>query len=174
MSKPVLVAYSSRYGSTQEIAECLGDSLRQGGLLAEIRPCDTVHQLDDYQAVVLGSAIYEGQWLDDAAHFLTTHEAELKQMPLWLFSSGPTREGVAPALTGVWTFPPSLQELVKEINPRGVVLFAGKVDPARLSLDDWCENRGVRNQPVDYRNWDKIRDWAEEVAGTLNSMGATA
>lgn len=172
MSKPVLVAYSSRYGSTREIAECIGEVLRHNGWLAEIRPCDTVSELDNYRGVVLGSAVYDGTWLEEAAHFLASHQNELKNLPLWLFSSGPTREGTAPLISGEWTFPQPLQELLHQIQPRGVVLFAGKVDAARLSLDDWCENRAVRAESRDLRNWDKIGHWAQEIAQSLRAAPA--
>ena len=58
MSAPVLVAYATRYGSTQEAAEAVAATLRERGLEAEVRPAREVRSLDGYNAVVLGAPLY--------------------------------------------------------------------------------------------------------------------
>jgi menaquinone-dependent protoporphyrinogen oxidase len=93
MDKQVLVAYATKYGATAEIAEKIGQVLRQASLHADVRPVDRVKDLAPYHAVVLGSAVYTGQWRKEAAKFLQTHETMLAQRQVWLFSSGPTGKG---------------------------------------------------------------------------------
>jgi menaquinone-dependent protoporphyrinogen oxidase len=93
MDKKVLVAYASKYGATAEIAEQVGEGLKKAGLEVEVLPAEKVKDLGEYGAVVLGSAVYAGQWRKEASDFLQGNEQALKEMPVWLFSSGPTGEG---------------------------------------------------------------------------------
>jgi menaquinone-dependent protoporphyrinogen oxidase len=58
----VLVAYGSKRGGTAEIAEWIGDELRDAGLMVD--PARTVRKLI-YDVVVLGGALYMGRWHRD-------------------------------------------------------------------------------------------------------------
>ncbi|HEY3493011.1 MAG TPA: flavodoxin domain-containing protein, partial [Solirubrobacterales bacterium] len=69
----VLVAYSSKRGSTAEIAETVAATLRREGLGVCLEAVETVDSLDRYDAVVLGSAVYMKRWRGDAKHFLKKH-----------------------------------------------------------------------------------------------------
>ena len=93
MDVQVLVAYATKYGATAEIAEKIGQALRGAGLSADVLPADRVSDLTPYQAVVLGSAVYIGQWRKEAVKFLKANETVLAEKPVWLFSSGPSGEG---------------------------------------------------------------------------------
>ncbi|HEX6383591.1 MAG TPA: flavodoxin domain-containing protein [Anaerolineae bacterium] len=55
MSASILVAYATRYGSTQEVAQVVAAMLREGGLEVEIQPMRKVRSLEGYRAVVLGA-----------------------------------------------------------------------------------------------------------------------
>ena len=57
MSTKVLVAYATKYSATAEIAEKIGQVLRQAGLRTDVLPADRVSDVSSYQAVVLGSAV---------------------------------------------------------------------------------------------------------------------
>ncbi|MCX9078211.1 MAG: flavodoxin domain-containing protein, partial [Candidatus Methanoperedens sp.] len=70
MTNKILVAYASKYGATTEIAEKIGEVLRQGGIDADVLPAERVEALNLYDAVVLGSAVYAGQWRREAILFL--------------------------------------------------------------------------------------------------------
>ena len=70
MSNPVLVAYATRYGSTQEVADKIAATLRQSGLTVEVQPAKQVRTLDGYRAVVLGAPLYMSDWLKEARNFL--------------------------------------------------------------------------------------------------------
>ena len=85
----ILVAYASKHGSTQGIAERIAEKLRQLGKEAEARPVEEVSDPGSYEAFVIGSAIYYGSWLKEATEWVHHHQAVLAQHPVWLFSSGP-------------------------------------------------------------------------------------
>lgn len=55
MSIQVLVAYATKYGATAEIAEKIGQVLRQTGLRTNVLPVDCVSDPNSYKAVILGS-----------------------------------------------------------------------------------------------------------------------
>ncbi|MGH3734472.1 MAG: 2-oxoacid:acceptor oxidoreductase family protein [Micromonosporaceae bacterium] len=79
----ILVTVASRHGATTEIAERIGDQLRDAlgqhdsAIRVEVRAADQPSQVDDYDAVVLGSAVYLGRWLEEARRFAKTHTDEL-------------------------------------------------------------------------------------------------
>jgi len=95
----ILVTYASKYGAMSEIAEKIGQVLRQAGLQADVLPVNRVSDLTPYKAVVLGSAVYMGQWCKEAVAFLKTNEKLLAERPVWLFSSGLMGEGDPVQLT---------------------------------------------------------------------------
>ena len=75
------------------IAARVGQVLNEAGLSTVVQPVDNVSDVREFDAVVLGSAVYAGQWRKEAAAFLTDNEYQLAERPVWLFSSGPTGEG---------------------------------------------------------------------------------
>jgi menaquinone-dependent protoporphyrinogen oxidase len=70
MNRQVLVTYASKYGATAEIAEKIGEVLRQEGVPADVLPVKQVDDLTPYTAVILGSAVYIGRWRKEAVKFL--------------------------------------------------------------------------------------------------------
>jgi menaquinone-dependent protoporphyrinogen oxidase len=99
MDTQVLAVYATRYGATAEIAEEIGQVLRQAGLRTDVLPVGGISDLTPYKAVVLGSAVYIGQWRKEAVKFLQAHEKMLAERQVRLFSSGPTGEGDPVELT---------------------------------------------------------------------------
>src|SRR3979411_1855688 len=85
----LLIAYASKHGSTQGIAERIAEKLRQMGKQAEDRTADTVEDPESYEAFVIGSAVYYGFWLKEATEWVHHHQAVLAGHPVWLFSVGP-------------------------------------------------------------------------------------
>lgn len=60
--KRVLVAYSSKRGSTAEIADAIAEALRQSDLTVDCKRAEEVGSVGAYDAVVLGSAVYMKRW----------------------------------------------------------------------------------------------------------------
>ncbi|RPI84021.1 MAG: flavodoxin [Chloroflexi bacterium] len=169
MERKVLVAYASKYGSTKEIAERIGEKLQAEDLVVEVRSAGEVKDLSPYGAVVLGSGVYAGQWLRDAGNLLENHESSFANLPVWLFSSGPTGEGDPVEIMKGWKFPENLQAVADRIGPREIVFFGGAIDPKKLSLPEKLIVRALRAPTGDYRNWDSIEAWASGVAEELKN-----
>ncbi len=168
MNKKILVTYATKYGSTKEIAEKIGQIFQQHDLQPEVLPVKQVGDLSIYGAVVLGSAVYIGQWRRTAVKFLRASEDILAQKPVWLFSSGPTGEGDPLELLDGWRFPPKLEPLLDAIQPRDIALFHGNVDVNKLNfLHKWMIGK-VESPVGDFRDWDTIKAWAESIIDALN------
>jgi len=166
----ILVAYASKHDSTAEIAQAIGDVLRQAlHSLVDVVPVETVQDIAPYDAVVLGSAVYAGQWQSKAADFLKKHETELAQHPVWLFSSGPTGAGDPNVILKGWNFPQALQPVVERIKPRDITVFHGNLDATKLNLIERVVVKGVHAPTGDFRDWEVIRDWAYTIAQTLHA-----
>lgn len=172
MDVRVLVAYGTKHGATAEIAERIGRVLRQAGLSADVRPAARVADITPYKAVILGSAVYIGQWRRDAAKFLKAYEEGLAARPVWLFSSGPTGEGDPVELTKGWRFPKKLQPVADRIRPRDLALFHGALDPKKMSpLEKWMI-KNVKAPLGDYRDWEAVVSWAGSIATALKEPDA--
>ena len=139
MEGNILVAYASKYGATREIAEKIGEVLRQAGLQADVLPVNGVRDIGPYQAVILGSAIYIGQWPKEAVAFLQVNEKILAARPFWLFSSGPTGEGDPVKLIDGKRLPDSLQPVVDRIQPRDIAVFHGNINLEKINrIEKWA------------------------------------
>jgi menaquinone-dependent protoporphyrinogen oxidase len=167
MDKQVLVAYATKYGATAEIAEKIGEVLREASLPVEVFPADRVGDLGDYKAVVLGSAVYIGQWRKAATKFLKANETALADKPVWLFSSGPPGEGDPVELAQGWRFPGRLQPIADRIGPRDIALFHGAVDINKLSFFEKWMLKNVQTPAGDFRDWEAINAWATAIAEEL-------
>jgi menaquinone-dependent protoporphyrinogen oxidase len=171
MEKQVLVTYGTKHGGTAEIAERIGQVLRQAGLTADVLPADRVSDLATYQAVVLGSAVYFGRWRKEAARFLKASEHELAEKSVWLFSSGPTGEGDPVELTDGWRLPEALQPIADRIQPRDIAVFHGVLDEKKLGAIDKWMIKNVKAPLGDFRDWDAITAWAKAIAAELREAG---
>ena len=167
MDIQVLVAYASKRGATAEIAEKIGQVLRQQGLRADVLPADRVSDLTPYQAVVLGSAVYMFQWRKAAVTFLRANERALAERPVWLFSSGPTGEGDPVELTKGWRLPTAQQPIADRIRPRDTAVFHGVLDMKKLNLAEKVIIKGIKAPIGDFRDWNAINAWASAISGAL-------
>ncbi len=92
----ILVTVASKHGSTYEIGEAIGSELATRGLEVSVVPVQDVQTIDEYDAVVLGSAIHMDQWMKAAKEFVARETATLASIPVWLFSSGPVTDRSKP------------------------------------------------------------------------------
>ncbi len=167
MDQQILVAYASKYGATAEIAEKIGETLTQAGLKVDVLPVKRVKSLEAYAAVVLGSAAYMFQWRSDAAAFLKANEQALSAKPVWLFSSGPTGNVDAMETMKDQLLPTGLKPVAERIHPRDIIYFRGKLDIQKLNFIEKQMLKMVKAEYGDFRDWERITDWAEGIAGAL-------
>jgi menaquinone-dependent protoporphyrinogen oxidase len=158
----ILVSAASKHGATADIARAIGDTLAEAGHEAVVLPPDAVTSLAGYDAVVIGSGLYVGHWMDAAKALVERVGDELAGRPVWLFSSGPIGDPPKPEED-----PADLADLIAATGARGHRLFAGLVDKGRLGLGEKVILAAVRAPEGDFRPWDDIRAWAREIAAEL-------
>ena len=172
MEEKVLVAYATKYGATQGIAERVGQTLREAGLQVDVLPADRAGDPGTYAAVVLGSGVYMGQWRKPARAYLEANEQALAGRPVWLFSDGPTAAGDPAALLKGWRFPQALQPVADRIHPRDIAVFGGALDAQKISLFEKLILKIVKAPAGDYRDWNAITAWARGIAAALTGKPA--
>src|SRR5690606_15609236 len=164
----VLVAVASRHGSTRDIGEVIARELRATGLTVDVRDAKHVDTVQGYDAVVLGSAVYIGNWLAEAKQFGERHRDELLKLPVWVFSSGPLGLGKHQPEND----PQALVASLGDIPIRDHKVFVGKLDPSDLGLGEELIVKMVRAPYGDFRNWVEIRRWARGIASQLSTEPA--
>ena len=165
----VLVAAASKHGATQEIAARIGTDLVEHGLDVDVRSISDVSDVDRYDAFVVGSGVYLGNWRREARRFLDTHAAELARRPTWLFASGSIVGDPPPADDPNALRAGLADGLVKKTHAREHKLFAGKVDMSKLGLLEKAAVLGAHAVEGDYRDWREIDDWAASIARELKN-----
>jgi menaquinone-dependent protoporphyrinogen oxidase len=161
----VLVTAASKHGSTAEIADEVGRTLRGHGLEVEVLPPDQVGSVDDYSAIVVGSAVYAGHWLAPALTFVERFESKLAQRDVFIFSSGPLGDPPKPAED-----PVDVTEVMTATKARSHRVFAGRLDRGSLGFGERAIVAAFRAPYGDFRDWGEIRAWADEIAEAVTAL----
>lgn len=158
----LLVSAGSKHGSTAEIAERIGAVLRDRGNDVDIADPDDVSDLGRYDAVVLGSAVYAGHWVESAKQLAERVTGLSPMIPTWLFSSGPIGDPPKPEED-----PVDVADILQAAGAREHRVFSGKIDKSKLNFAERAILVAVRAPEGDFRDWDKIDEWATDIAETL-------
>lgn len=162
----ILVTAASKHNSTYEIAEAIGDELRRSQIEAVVLEAERAPSPADYDAVIIGSAIYAGSWMGEARSYVDTYQAQLAQKPVWLFSSGPLgAENPQPQEP-----PTQLEELMQKTQARGHEIFVGKLNRDSLGFGEKLIVKAVKAPYGDFRDWEAIRAWARAIAAELQTV----
>jgi acetate kinase len=163
----VLVAAASRHGGTAELAVAIADGVRRG--LGEaagvvVRRPGEVEDVSDYDAVVLGSAVYFGHWLEEARDLLLRCAVALWERPVWLFSSGPV---------GIPERPPEVMldvdEEIRLARAREHRIFPGRLERNRLDRAERAMVAALRAPEGDFRSWAAAVEWGESIGTALSA-----
>ncbi len=161
MNQKVLVAYASRAGSTIEVAQAVAQELTNRGYAVDVHLAKQVSSLDGYAAVVVGSAIRYGQWLPEAVKFVEQNQAALKQIPtafftVHLMNMGDDETSRKARLA-------YLDPVRKLVTPQAEAFFSGVGDSSKVSFFERLIAKAVKSPEGDFRDWSKIRAWAQNI-----------
>jgi menaquinone-dependent protoporphyrinogen oxidase len=157
----VLVTWGSKRGGTEGIGRMLAEALREHALDVVAAPAAEVRSLAGFDAVIVGGGLYATRWVGSVRRFVSRHAKRLRQLPVWLFSSGPLddsadREDIAPTR--------EVATLAERIGARGHVTFGGYLAP---DAHGFPASAMAKTHAGDWRNPQRIRSWAAELAAAL-------
>ena len=166
-----LIAYGSRYGSTTEIAERMGEILGEAGYVVDVLNFNNEPEksVSDYELVIVGSGIKVGKWTKEALAFLEHNEKQLSDREVAFFVScsfilDPTKREEA------WEkYLVQVAERFPLIKPKALGLFGGVLDKKkygfgiRLLLKTMAKELNIQDvdldMPYDFRDWEQISEW---------------
>lgn len=161
----MLVAFGSTNGSTAEIAGTVGELLRGRGFLVDVVAAGDVVDVREYDAVILGGAIYMDRWHKASRRFARRFAGELTMKPVWLFSSGPLDPSADEAVIEPV---PSAARALQLLGARGHATFGGCLSTEARGCFGIAGRMG-RRAAADFRNFDSIRAWASDIAVELQT-----
>jgi menaquinone-dependent protoporphyrinogen oxidase len=163
----ILVAYGTKRGGTQGLAQILGHSLATRGAEVAVEPAVSVSDVRGFDAVIVGGSLYIGRWHRDATRLVKRCADDLAGLPVWLFSSGPLGEDAEehPDVPPV----DKVAGLMERIGARGHVTFGGALEP---DATGFIASKMAKTMAGDWRDPDAIDEWADEIMASLT--GAVA
>ncbi len=161
----ILVTYVTRKGSTGEIAAAIARELQAAGHSADALEAGTVSSPAGYDAVVIGGPMYFGHMDSRAGKFVQRHEPLLAKIPVagfvvCLAAASGDAEGVAWAAK-------ALRASLDPLKPAAEAVFAGRLDPEKLSWFQRWVTKKVKSPVGDFRDWNAIAAWARELPGKM-------
>ena len=164
MEAKILVAYATRYGSTQEVAETIAATLRERGLTVDRESVRHVCTLEGYHTIVLGAPLYLFHWHKDALRFLTHYRVALTTRRVAVFALGPLHGEEK-------EYQEARRQLDKELvkfpwlTPTAIAIFGGKFDPQKLTFPHNLVPALKKMPASDVRDWAAIHSWANGLTG---------
>jgi len=162
MDKKILITYASKAGSTAETAARMGEMLAGQNAQVDVLPVEKVGDLSAYHAVLLGSAIRMGQLLPEVVKFVEANQAALQQKAFNVFFLCMTLEKDTPE--NRQTVSAYLEPVRALVKPASEGMFAGVMEPKKLSLLERMMMKAMKTPVGDFRNWEQINAWAQSAA----------
>lgn len=169
--KKILIAYCTRTGCTQEIAQRIADKLSGEDWHIDLQAIgDATDDPNEYDAVVVGAPIHAMRWAKEASAFIERHQDVLAKKPVALYFDGyMTRHARRFFRKQIDT---SLDEARLATRAFATGKFGGRLDrpmawPARLLF-------GVPSDaPLDTREEDRIERYAKDIHAYLVEQWAS-
>lgn len=159
----VYVITASKHGSTAEIGAAIAERLSDLGHGAIAIDAADVGRLDEGSAIVLGSPIYMGKWMKPAREVLDRLAAEEPGRLVFTFTVGPIGDPPHPDDA-------QADQEVERFNAERASshrMFTGKLDRSELGRLERLAVKAVKAPDGDYRDWDAVRAWVDEISDQL-------
>ena len=160
----LLLIIASKHGSTKDIGEVVQKNLSDQNEVEILVP-SAVTNLDEYEGVILGSAVYMTQWMPEMVDFVNKHRDELFHKPVWAFSVG--LSGVP---KGNVQDPSRVGKALVLADPIRHVTFPGRLNSSELTFRERSIARMGGAIEGDFRDWDAVNRFCEQVSQDIAEM----
>ncbi|MHA2254126.1 MAG: flavodoxin domain-containing protein [Candidatus Kariarchaeaceae archaeon] len=171
----VLVAYETGSGSTEEVADFIGNILSQDGNIVEIKNIRDEIDLTSYDSIIIGSANRYDNWMSNARKFVKNNQKILSKMPVaFFFTCLVLSTKTDKTIRQAKGYSDKLFDIAPQVKPISVGGFAGVLDYSKISLLPRLIlklyifvilrlKERVRVREGDYRDWDAINSWVKSI-----------
>jgi menaquinone-dependent protoporphyrinogen oxidase len=182
----ILIAYGTRYGATASTVEEIAKVLRDEGFELKVVNLkeEKVRDISEFELVIIGSGMKIEMWTSKAKAFLNKFSSDLKKKKVAIFVSSGGR-----ALMEYKGEQDEIARITKKyledkaskygLKPISMTMFGGIWDYNQMGkiyrkfLDAEKENflpagfKETEPGVYDSRDWDKIHNWAKELASKI-------
>ena len=158
----ILLTSSSKHGSTDEVAEVIAERLRAAQIDVETKRPEDVDSVEEYDAFILGSAVYMTKWTPEAVDFTERFRDVLRARPVWAFSVG-----LSGLPKGKMADPNRIGPVLLSIEPEDHITFPGRFDPGALNVRERTIARMGGATEGDFLDLEAVRAWGASIAATL-------
>ena len=187
----ILLAYTTNAGSTLEVAQVIADELVQKGHTVSVTNISEIDDIKPYDNVIIGAPMILG-WHNAAKRFLHKNRKALTKKKCAYFCTavsitkyGAEQGSGIPVFIDPFTAkaPVDTEKLTSrekyalpenyvlpilkqapDVRPVSIALFGGNLDMSKLNFFQMIFVMAIiRAQPGDYRNWEAIRQWANNL-----------
>lgn len=162
----ILVSVSSRHGGTYELGQQITSGLQVRGIDVEQVMPDSVMDLDRYDAIVLGAAVYLGRVGLDLKDLIARQGAAVVARPVWVFWSGPLSSDLRTT-----PLPQDVQQLAQSTRARQIHTFGGRLNRNELTSTEKNLLATLPAQPGDHRDLAEAYSWGLLLGDELLSSG---
>jgi menaquinone-dependent protoporphyrinogen oxidase len=164
----VHVITASKHQSTTGVGEAIAERLRSHGLHVVTEDADEVRRLPPREeAIVIGSPIYLGKWMKQAHRVMEEISAEPPGRRIFMFSVGPVGDPPNPVDAAA----EEEVEMFAAERAESSRMFSGRIDRSLLGPLEKLAVTAVKAPDGDYREWEQIEAWADEIAHRLAPAG---
>jgi menaquinone-dependent protoporphyrinogen oxidase len=184
-----LVAFGTKYGSTEKVAEKIAAVLRAEGnavTVLDLRTSKPV-EISAFDLIVVGSGICIGSWSKGAQRFLEKNREKLAEKRVALFAcSGDVMFGRSPIDQCRRMYLDDVAHRFGILNPVSTALFGGEIDfdkygflvkavLKKVGASKNMEEKGIDlSKPYDFRDWGEIRAWARSLVQQADETPPTS
>jgi menaquinone-dependent protoporphyrinogen oxidase len=156
----VLITWGSKRGGTESIARVIAETLRESGVDVIALPAAQAHAARDFDAAIVGGALYANHWHPAARRFVRRCAPQLRRVPTWFFSSGPLDDS---ASRGEILPVRQADAAMALVGAQGHKTFGGRLAPD-------ADTMLAKHHAGDWRDLEQIRGWARSIAHALPTL----
>ena len=176
-----LIIYGTRYGTAAEIAEEIGKVIENEGIEVDLIDSRGIKNYDifSYDMVIVGSGIKIGKWTKGSLKFLENNKSTLSDKKVALFVTCGAANMEETIAEGQEKYLDEVALKYLSNKPVATGLFGSIYDPnanqglmyklaTKFIIKKGLDKQGIdTSKRLDYRDWDKIRAWARDLANML-------